>query len=113
MGFWSIGTYSQPIRIDSTRYLQRNGLETSIRIFSDSQLAWMTKYKIIDGGDENGNVDDNIETGGGGDFLRWSMSMLVFDTKGKMPQPILWKVDPSHATQRTLEAMRKMTSQQQ
>ena len=44
---------------------------------------------------------------------RWSMSMLVFDTKAttnSIPQPTL-DVDPSHATQLTKEIMEKMATE--
>ena len=74
-------------------WLQRNDITTSIRIFSDTQLEWMTTYNIIS--------NDS----------RWSMSMLVFDTHGKsVPQPT-HDVDPSHTTQMTIEIMEKYAEQ--
>lgn len=37
---------------------------------------------------------------------RWTMSMLVFDTDGKNPD-VKKSVDPTHATQMTIEVMRE------
>lgn len=75
------------------RWLQRSKVSTSIRILSDPELKFMTAYDL------SGNEMDS----------RWSVSMLIFNTDGTRPDAVR-NVDPSHATQLTLEAMKEYAS---
>jgi hypothetical protein len=70
------------------RWLKRSEVTTSIRIFSDPQLEFMTAYDLID--DESNH--------------RWNISMLIFNTKGTKPR-VIRDVDPSYATQLAIETI--------
>ncbi|KAG7353470.1 hypothetical protein IV203_002825 [Nitzschia inconspicua] len=71
-------------------WIQRTKISTSIRIFCDPDLKFMTAYGLT------GKELDS----------RWSMSLLVFDTDGQKPETVR-NVDPSHATQMALEVMKE------
>ena len=74
-------------------WLQRSNVESSLRIFSDPEMKFMTAYEVV------GSDTD----------YRWSMSMLVFDTDGKKPK-LFRDVDPSHASQMALKLMKEYDS---
>lgn len=94
------------------RWLTRNGLvgddgfitPDKIRILSDPQLAFMSRYSIIQGGststtsidmDTDDRKSDRGVTATTNNNYRWSMSMLVFDTDGAIVQ-FERNVDPAH-----------------
>jgi peroxiredoxin len=66
--------------------MKRAGVETPMRIFSDSKLEWMTMYSTV-GSDEG-----------------WSMSVHVIDTEGTI-QAHQRQVDPSNACQLVMDAV--------
>lgn len=82
-----------PFRKILNRWLQRSKVTTSLRIFSDPELKFMTAYDLT------GNASDS----------RWSMSMLVFGSDGTRPE-VIKNMDPPHATQMALEAMKDSAS---
>lgn len=67
-------------------WMKRAGVETSIRIFSDTKLEWMFMYSAV--------VDDE----------RWSMSLYVFDSDGII-QTHSRQVDPSKASQLVMDSV--------
>jgi peroxiredoxin len=66
--------------------MKRAGVETPMRIFSDSKLEWMTMYSSV-ASDE-----------------RWSMSVHVIDTEGTIHTHER-QVDPSNACQVVMDAV--------
>jgi len=70
-------------------WMNRAGVETPIRIFSDQNLEWMTMYSAV--------VDNE----------RWSMSVMVFDTDGVIPHHSR-QVDPSMASQLVMDIVEAM-----
>ncbi|KAG7359636.1 AhpC/TSA family protein [Nitzschia inconspicua] len=71
-------------------WIQRTNISTSIRIFCDPDLKFMTAY---------GLTVKELDS-------RWSMSLLVFDTDGRKPETVR-NVDPSHAAQMALKVMKE------
>lgn len=72
--------------------MKRAGVETPIRIFSDSKLDWMTTYSTV--------VNDE----------RWSMSVHVVDTDGII-QTHERQVDPSNASQFVMDAVKSIDTE--
>jgi hypothetical protein len=72
-------------------WLRRSEVQSRLRMFSDPELKFMTAYGLVGGDDAD---------------YRWSMSMLVFDTNGTKPK-VIRDVDPSHASQMALKAMKE------
>lgn len=75
-------------------WLRRSNIESSLRIFSDPEMKFLSAYEVVGGDDTD---------------YRWSMSMLVFDTDGKKPK-VIRDVDPSHASQMALKLMKEYES---
>lgn len=66
--------------------MKRAGVETSIRVVSDTRLEWLTRYSAV--------VDEE----------RWSMSVHVFESNGII-QTHQRQVDPSNACQLVTDAV--------
>jgi hypothetical protein len=76
-------------------WLKRSKLSSTIRIFSDSQMAWMSQYNIFSNDDE-------------GSRFPWSMASLTFDTSGAMLERNR-NVNPSHSTQIVTDTIKKLS----